>query len=166
MTLDYHCGDAHKVQELDSTGKIVWELNETDLPGITLRLMAGCHRLPNGNTIFCVYLGHGHIGEQAQFLEVTRDKKVVWEVTDSLRSTDNFSWTGTLMTFELTSEDNQTLITFTYDGPVHENEKDRLAGGRFPLRLSDTATGIRTPVSGLRIRRPSPLDDSGRGRAV
>jgi hypothetical protein len=28
-----------------------------------------------------------------------------------------------------------------------------------------TATGIRTPVSGLRIRRPSPLDDSGEGRA-
>jgi hypothetical protein len=26
---------------------------------------------------------------------------------------------------------------------------------------SSTATGIRTPVSGLRIRRPSPLDDSG-----
>ena len=28
--------------------------------------------------------------------------------------------------------------------------------------LRGTATGIRTPVSGLRIRRPSPLDDSGR----
>ena len=28
---------------------------------------------------------------------------------------------------------------------------------------SSTATGIRTPVSGLRIRRPSPLDDSGEG---
>jgi hypothetical protein len=26
---------------------------------------------------------------------------------------------------------------------------------------TNTATGIRTPVSGLRIRRPSPLDDSG-----
>jgi sec-independent protein translocase protein TatA len=30
---------------------------------------------------------------------------------------------------------------------------------------ADTATGIRTPVSGLRIRRPSPLDDSGEGAA-
>src|SRR5262249_13570388 len=28
-----------------------------------------------------------------------------------------------------------------------------------------TATGIRTPVSGLRIRRPSPLDDSGEDEA-
>ena len=29
-----------------------------------------------------------------------------------------------------------------------------------------TATGIRTPVSGLRIRRPSPLDDSGEGEGI
>jgi hypothetical protein len=44
--------------------------------------MAGCQRLANGNTVFCVYLGHGHIGEQPEVIEVTRDKKVVWEVAD------------------------------------------------------------------------------------
>jgi len=76
------CGDGHKVIEFDADGKSVWELNENDLPGNTLRLMAGCQRLPNGNTVFCVYLGHGHIGEQPQVIEVTRDKKVVWEVAD------------------------------------------------------------------------------------
>ena len=76
------CGDGHKVEEHDAEGKIVWELNENDLPGNPLRLMAGCHRLPNGNTIFCVYLGHGHIGQQPQFIEVTPDKKVVWEFKD------------------------------------------------------------------------------------
>ena len=76
------CGDAHKVIELDRDGKSVWELNELDLPGNTLRLMAGCQRLPNGNTVFCNYLGHGHIGEQPQFFEVTRDKKVVWQFDD------------------------------------------------------------------------------------
>jgi hypothetical protein len=32
-----------------------------------------------------------------------------------------------------------------------------------PAPRRNTATGIRTPVSGLRIRRPSPLDDSGEG---
>ena len=62
--------------------RIQWELNELDLPGNTLRLMAGCQRLPNGNTVFCNYLGHGHIGEQPQFFEVTRDKKVVWQFED------------------------------------------------------------------------------------
>jgi hypothetical protein len=73
------CGDGHKVIELDASEKVVWELNENDLPGNPLRLMAGFQRLPNGNTIFCNYLGHGHIGEQPQFFELTRDKKVVWQ---------------------------------------------------------------------------------------
>jgi hypothetical protein len=76
------CGDGHQVIEFDETGKAVWELNENDLPGNPLRLMAGCQRLPNGNTVFCIYLGHGHLGEQAQVIEVTRDKKVVWQVAD------------------------------------------------------------------------------------
>jgi hypothetical protein len=76
------CGDGHKVVELDAAEKIVWELNENDLPGNPLRLMAGAQRLPNGNTIFCNYLGHGHIGKQPQFFEVTRDKKVVWQFED------------------------------------------------------------------------------------
>jgi hypothetical protein len=76
------CGDGHKVVEFDAQEKVAWELNENDLPGNPLRLMAGCQRLPNGNTVFCVYLGHGHIGEQPQVIEVTRDKKVVWQFDD------------------------------------------------------------------------------------
>ena len=76
------CGDGHKVVEVDPADKVVWELNENDLPGNPLRLMAGCQRLPNGNTLFCVYLGHGHIGEQPMVIEVTPDKKVVWEFAD------------------------------------------------------------------------------------
>ncbi len=76
------CGDGHKVVEYDAEGKVVWELNENDLPGNPLRLMAGAQRLPNGNTIFCNYLGHGHIGKQPMVFEITRDKKVVWEFAD------------------------------------------------------------------------------------
>ncbi len=76
------CGDGHKVIELDAKEKVVWELNENDLPGNTLRLMAGCQRLPNGNTVFCNYLGHGHLGQQPHFFELTPDKKVVWEFAD------------------------------------------------------------------------------------
>jgi hypothetical protein len=76
------CGDGHKVIELDAHEKVVWELNENDLPGHPLRLMAGCQRLPNGHTVFCNYLGHGHLGEQPHVFEVTRDKKVVWEFAD------------------------------------------------------------------------------------
>ncbi len=79
------CGDGHKAIELDAQEKVVWELNENDLPGNPLRLMAGCQRLPNGNTVFANYLGHGHVGEQPQFVEVTRDKKVVWQFRDDAR---------------------------------------------------------------------------------
>jgi hypothetical protein len=76
------CGDGHKVIELDANEKVVWELNENDLPGNPLRLMAGCQRLPNGNTVFCNYLGHGHLGEQPHAFEITPDKKVVWQFAD------------------------------------------------------------------------------------
>lgn len=79
------CGDGHKAIELDAQAKVVWEVNENDLPGNPLRLMAGCQRLPNGNTVFANYLGHGHVGEQPQFVEVTRDKKVVWQFRDDAR---------------------------------------------------------------------------------
>ncbi|MBI1841311.1 MAG: hypothetical protein HYR88_10750 [Verrucomicrobia bacterium] len=47
--------------------------------------MAGCQRLPNGSTIVCNYLGHGHIGKQPRFFEVTREKKVVWQFEDHAR---------------------------------------------------------------------------------
>lgn len=76
------CGDGHKIIELDENEKIVWSLDENEVPGNPLRLMAGCQRLPNGDTIFCNYLGHGHLGQQPHFFEITRDKKVVWEFSD------------------------------------------------------------------------------------
>ena len=63
--------------EVDKADKTVWELSENDLAGNPLRLMAGCQRLPNGNTVFCNYLGHGHIGEQPMFFEITPEKKIV-----------------------------------------------------------------------------------------
>lgn len=76
------CGDGHKVIEVDANGKVVWELNENEIPGHPLRLMAGMQRLPNGNTVFCNYLGHGHLGTQPHVFELTRDKKVVWAFAD------------------------------------------------------------------------------------
>ncbi|MBL9202663.1 MAG: hypothetical protein JNL39_19275 [Opitutaceae bacterium] len=75
-------GDGHKVIELDRNERVVWELNENDVPGHPLRLMAGMQRLPNGNTVFCNYLGHGHLGKQPHVFELTRDKQVVWSFAD------------------------------------------------------------------------------------
>jgi hypothetical protein len=77
------CGDGHKVIEIDASEKVVWELNENDLPGNPLRLMAGMQRLPNGNTVLCNWLGHGHVGDgQPHCFEITPGKKIVWEFAD------------------------------------------------------------------------------------
>ena len=76
------CGDGHRVVEVDPKGSLVWELNENDMPDFPLRLIAGAQRLQNGNTVLCNYLGHGHIGMQPQFVEVTREKEIVWRFDD------------------------------------------------------------------------------------
>jgi outer membrane protein assembly factor BamB len=76
------CGDGHQVVELDGEGKVVWELHENDIPGNPLRLMAGCQVLPNGDLVFCNYLGHGFIGKQPQVFAISRDKKLLWEFAD------------------------------------------------------------------------------------
>ncbi len=75
-------GEGHKVQELDAALKVVWEIGENDVPGNPLRLMTGFQRLPNGNTIYCNYLGHGHLGEQPVFFELDPAGKVVWSFAD------------------------------------------------------------------------------------
>lgn len=75
-------GEAHKLQELNPQGKVVWEVNENDLPGNPLRLVSGFQRLANGNTIVCNYLGEEHAGQQPHLVEITREKKVVWEFSD------------------------------------------------------------------------------------
>jgi outer membrane protein assembly factor BamB len=76
------CGDGHKLIEINPQGEIVWEIDENDLPGNPLRFVAGVQRLPNGNTVVCNWGGHGHIDEQPLIFEVTRDKRVVWQVDD------------------------------------------------------------------------------------
>lgn len=77
------CGDGHTIVEVDKNDKIVWQIKEMDLPGNQLRFAAGFQRLENGNTIICNWSGHGGLGKQAQIIEVTPDKKVVWSIYDN-----------------------------------------------------------------------------------
>ena len=76
------CGDEHRVIEVDPQDGIVWEVKEKDMPGNVLGFAAGLQRLPNGNTVICNWSGHGGAKDQPQVFELTRDKKVVWEVRD------------------------------------------------------------------------------------
>ena len=77
------CGDGHKLIEVDPQDKVVWKVEENDLPGHPLRFVAGVQRLPNGNTVVCNWGGHGHVGQQPQIFEVTPQLKVVWQVFDN-----------------------------------------------------------------------------------
>lgn len=69
--------------------------------------------------------GDSHYSKN-KVVEFLPNKKVVWLVTKSIRKQDYFDWTGTKMIFELTAEGEHSLLKYTYDGLVLENETDRL----------------------------------------
>jgi len=72
-------GNGHCVLEVTPQKEIVWKLEQNDLPGITLAWVTRVERLANGNTRF----GNCHAGpNNPQFIEVTKDKKVVWTFKD------------------------------------------------------------------------------------
>ena len=71
-----------QVFEVDPAGKVVWQVKEGDLPGVSLKFMAGLQRLPNGNTVMANWLGHNQFGKAPHLIEVTPDKRVVWTFND------------------------------------------------------------------------------------
>ena len=75
-------GAPARVFEVTPDGRTVWEVRGEELPGISLKFMAGLHRLPNGNTVMSNWLGHGQFGKAPHLIEVTRDKRVVWTFAD------------------------------------------------------------------------------------
>jgi hypothetical protein len=72
-------GNGHSVLEVTPEKKIVWHVGQKDLPGVMLAWVCRVERLPNGNTL----INNCHAGpDQPQLLEVTPDKKVVWQWKD------------------------------------------------------------------------------------
>ena len=71
-----------RVFEVETNGQTVWQVQGNELPGISLKFMAGLQRLPNGNTIMANWLGHNQFGQAPHLIEVTPDKKVVWTFAD------------------------------------------------------------------------------------
>ncbi|MCP5518544.1 MAG: right-handed parallel beta-helix repeat-containing protein [Verrucomicrobiales bacterium] len=79
------CGDlpgGNRVFEANAAGRMIWEVRGDELPGISLKFMAGLQRLPNGNTVMCNWLGHGQLGRGPHLVEVTPDKRVAWSFAD------------------------------------------------------------------------------------
>lgn len=77
-----HDGDP-RVVEVDTAGKITWQLTKNELPGIELEFMTGMQILPNGNLVLTNWLGHNQFGKAPHAFEITRDKKVVWVYKDN-----------------------------------------------------------------------------------
>jgi hypothetical protein len=77
------------------------------------------------NSEFVFRTGDTHYSKN-KVIEFVPYKKVVWITTESIRKTDNYDWTGTKFIFELTSKGDNTLLKFTYDGIILENESERL----------------------------------------
>jgi hypothetical protein len=68
-------GNNNRVLEVTPAGKIVWSVDQHELPGIRLTWVTTLQLLPNGNLI----IGNTHAGpDNPQLIEITRDKKVVW----------------------------------------------------------------------------------------
>ena len=77
------------------------------------------------NSEFVFTTGDSHYSKN-KVVEFVLGKKLVWLATEAIRKTDNYEWTGTKMIFELTPKGNNTILKFTYDGVVLENESERL----------------------------------------
>jgi hypothetical protein len=80
---NYH----NTINEVDPNGKVVWQLNQSDIPEIKLFIIQAAERLPNGNTVFANWCGVDVKDSKnwpgtVQLVEVTKDKKVVWALSE------------------------------------------------------------------------------------
>jgi PQQ-like domain len=81
-------GNNNRVLEVNKEGKVVWQIDQKDLPGITLAWVTTLQVLPNGNVI----VGNCHATDKnPQLIEVTREKKVVWTFKDFKNFGDNLA---------------------------------------------------------------------------
>lgn len=72
-------GNGHSILEVTPGKKIVWQVNQNDLEGITLAWVTTVQVMGNGNYV----IGNCHAGPgQPQIIEIDRDKNVVWSLMD------------------------------------------------------------------------------------
>jgi len=77
------------------------------------------------NSEFVLKTGNEHYSKN-KVVEFVPNEKVTWLVTESIRKPDGFDWMGTKFIFEIIPRGNHTVLRFTYDGVILENEYDRL----------------------------------------
>ncbi len=67
------------VVEVDSKGSEVWRVSNDDFADAPFKDPCGGQWLPNGNIVVTSY---GAKGEAVKLFEISRDKKIVWRLTD------------------------------------------------------------------------------------
>lgn len=81
-------GNNNRVLEVTPKGEVAWQVDQKELPGITLAWVTTLQVLPNGNVI----IGNCHATDKnPQLIEVTRDKKVVWTFKNFKTFGDNMA---------------------------------------------------------------------------
>lgn len=81
-------GNNNRVIEVTPDKKVVWSVDQKELPDVTLAWVTTLHVLPNGNVV----IGNCHAtAANPQLVEVTRDKKVVWTFKDFKTFGDNLA---------------------------------------------------------------------------
>jgi outer membrane protein assembly factor BamB len=82
-------GNGHRVLEVTPAKEIVWKIDQTELPGITLAWVTTLEVLPNGHYV----IGNCHAGEgQPLLVEVEpKSKKVLWRFDQYSRFGNNVS---------------------------------------------------------------------------
>lgn len=66
------CGQKSMV-EIDAADKVVWSLDDKDVPQLGIRWFAGVQVLPGGNVFIC------NAGGKIPFAEISREKRVEWQ---------------------------------------------------------------------------------------
>jgi outer membrane protein assembly factor BamB len=74
------CTLGNLVVEFNPKAEIVWQVTNDDLPGKPINDACGVQRLPNGNTVIT---SHHASGNDVKLIEITRDKKIVWQHRDA-----------------------------------------------------------------------------------
>ncbi len=72
-------GNGHRVIEVTPAKKIIWSLDQNELPGIQLAWVTTLQVLPGGNIV----LGNCHAGpKNPQIIEINRKKEIAWKFHD------------------------------------------------------------------------------------
>lgn len=81
-----------RLVEVDKTGKVVWNVDATDLPS-ELNVGSFCEstRLPNGHTLVACGSRSSKPGPRVVILELSADKRVVWKQMEPSRTRETTS---------------------------------------------------------------------------